>query len=271
MRDCLVNGEIARHVPADDRGLAYGDGLFETLVVSGGQPRFWQAHMDRMAEGCQRLELDMPRQSTLLREVQTAAAGQPRSVVKILLSRQASARGYAGGGVRAVQRVVIAFEHPADVDTPRRDGVPARSLELRLAVQPALGGIKHLNRLEQVLAARELQHSPGVEGILLDRDEHLVSAVSANLFLVSGGNLLTPRMDRCGVRGVVRALILRDFKPRCELRRVTADMLHEVDEAFVCNVVRGIVPLLRIDGHHWPIGPVTRELQDWFAARAERA
>jgi len=269
MRDTLVNGEIAAFVPADDRGLSYGDGLFETIAVIGGRPRFWQAHMDRLDESCRRLSLDPPSQATLLREVQTVAAGQPRCVVKIILTRQAAGRGYATAGQRAVNRVVSAHDWPVNGDSLRQLGVEARTLELRLAQQPALGGIKHLNRLEQVLASLELEDSPGLEGILLDGDGHLISALSANLFLVSGGNLLTPRMDRCGVRGVVRGLILRDFKARCELRRIMPDMLPEVDEAFLCNAVRGIVPLRRLDALEWNIGPVTRDLQAWFERRAE--
>jgi len=269
MLECLVNGEISRHADADDRGLNYGDGLFETMAVLGGRPRFWQAHMDRLVEGCRRLSLDMPGQATLLREVQTAAAGQPRCVVKILISRRSDGRGYASNGQRASNRVVSAHSWPEGIEDLRDQGVSARTLELRLAQQTALGGIKHLNRLEQVLAAMELQSTPGMEGILLDQDGHLISALSSNLFLVFGGNLLTPRMDRCGVRGVVRGLILRDFKPRCELRRITADMLPEVDEAFLSNSVRGIVPLRAIDDLAWPVGPVTRELQAWFVRRAQ--
>lgn len=271
MHGALVNGEIAAFVAADDRGLCYGDGLFETLAVIGGRPRFWQAHMDRLEEGCRRLSLNPPAQATLLREVQTVAAGLPRCVVRITLSRGSAGRGYATGGERGVNRVVSAHDWPPGTAAAAEQGVEARTLELRLAQQPALGGIKHLNRLEQVLASLELADTPGLEGILLDREGHLISALSANLFLVSDGNLLTPRMDRCGVRGVVRGLVLRDFKPRCELRRITPDMLVEVDEAFVCNAVRGIVPLLRIDDLSWPIGPVTRELQAWFARRAEAA
>jgi 4-amino-4-deoxychorismate lyase len=189
-------------------------------------------------------------------------------VVKIVLSRRTQGRGYAMSGQRVTRRVVSAHAMPGGVETLREKGVLARTLELRLATQPALGGIKHLNRLEQVLASRELESTPGMEGILLDRDDHLISTVAANLFLVLDGNLMTPRMDRCGVRGVVRGLVVRDFKPRCELRRITADMLLETDEAFLSSSVRGIVPLLGIDDIRWPIGPVTRELQAWFEQRA---
>jgi 4-amino-4-deoxychorismate lyase len=264
---CLVNGEISAHLPVGDRGLAYGDGVFETIPVLNGRPCFWQEHMDRLARGCSLLDIDAPPQEILLRETLTVAAGAPRCVVKIIVTRGAGGRGYAPARDLAALRVVAAYEFPAGVAEARRAGRAARTCSLRLALQPAFSGIKHLSRLEQVLASLEMREHPGQEGILLNHAGYVVSAISGNLFLVFGRQLITPRMDRSGVRGVVRGLLLRDFKARCELRRVTPDMLAEADEVFICNAVRGIVPLVRIDAQEWPVGTVTRELQDWFERR----
>lgn len=264
MLECLVNGEIGGYLSVCDRGLVYGDGLFETIGVHRGQPRWWQDHMDRMAAGCERLGLPMPAQAVLLREVQTVSAGQSHCVAKIILTRGISERGYRPSADAEPTRIVAAFPWPGDLEAAARMGVEARSCELRLAIQPRLGGIKHLNRLEQVLAAAETAQAGAEEGILLDADGHVICALSANLFLVSGGQLLTPRLDRCGVRGVLRARILRAFKSRCELRRISRDMLSEADEAFTCSSIRGIVPLRRIDDHAFAVGPVTRELQAWL-------
>lgn len=264
MLECLVNGEIGGYLPVTDRGLAYGDGLFETIGVHRGQPRWWQDHMDRMAAGCERLGLPMPPQAVLLREAQTVSAGQQRCVVKIILTRGPGGRGYLPRAGAEPTRIVAAHAFPENLETQARLGVQARSCELRLAIQPRLGGIKHLNRLEQVLAAAETAQAGAEEGILLDADGHVICAISANLFLVSGGQLLTPRLDRCGVRGVLRARILSAFKSRCELRRISRDMLPEADEAFTCSAIRGIVPLRRIDDQAFTIGPVTRELQAWL-------
>jgi 4-amino-4-deoxychorismate lyase len=102
------------------------------------------------------------------------------------------------------------------------------------------------------------------EGILLDSEDHVISAISSNIFLVCDDSLLTPRMDRCGVRGVMRAEILKAFKSRCQQRRITLDMLPEADEVFLCNSVRGIFPVTRIDHREYSIGPVTREVQQWL-------
>jgi 4-amino-4-deoxychorismate lyase len=117
------------------------------------------------------------------------------------------------------------------------------------------------------MARAEWQDRSIHEGLLLDAEDYVVSAISSNLFLVSGARLLTPRMDRCGVRGVMRSAILTAFRERCEQRRITLDMLPEADEIFVCNAVRGIFPVTRIDHWEYGIGPVTREVQQWLEAQ----
>jgi 4-amino-4-deoxychorismate lyase len=267
MLECLVDGEISERVSALDRGLHYGDGLFETMAVFQGMPRFWQGHVDRLAAGCQQLGLPLAPQAVLLREVQTVSAGQRRCVVKIIVTRGTSGRGYAAETPARSNRVVCSWPWPQDPGDLVETGIRMRICALRLGIQPALAGLKHLNRLEQVMARAEWHDRSIHEGLLLDAEDYVVSAISSNLFLVSGGRLLTPRLDRCGVRGVMRKAILNAFRERCEQRRITLDMLPEADEVFVCNAVRGIFPVTRIDHWEYGIGPVTREVQQWLEAQ----
>ncbi|MDT8319196.1 MAG: aminodeoxychorismate lyase [Xanthomonadales bacterium] len=264
MLECLVDGEISARFPVADRGLQYGDGLFETMAVFRGRPRFWQAHMDRLRIGCERLRLPMPPQEVLLREVKTVSAGQGDCVVKILFTRGMSGRGYAPIIPSQANRIVCAYAWPRDPGHLTETGIRTRICDLRLGIQPALAGLKHLNRLEQVMARSEWEDKTIHEGILLDYEDYVVSAISSNIFLVQAGRLLTPRMDRCGVRGVLRNAVLQAFKSHCEQRRVSLDMLPEADEIFICNAVRGIFPVTRIDRWEYPIGPVTREVQAWL-------
>jgi len=264
MLECLVNGEISSFVSAGNRGLNYGDGLFETLLIKNGQPIWWQAHMDRLGICCKRLGLNMPPQAKLLREVKTATAGLSSAVVKIVLTRQGQARGYGFDAESDCDRIISAHAIPDNLEEPVLQGRRARICDLRLAVQPALGGIKHLNRLEQVLATAEDYQEGVTEGILLDQEDNVISAISANIFIVMEQRLLTPRLDRSGVRGVFRSQILAAFKARCEQRRIQPDFLREAHEVFVCNCVRGIVPITRIGDWEYAIGPVTRELQSWY-------
>jgi len=269
MLECLVDGEISTYVAASNRGLNYGDGLFETLAVHNGQPRRWQAHMDRLGAGCECLGIEMPPQAILLREVQTVSAGLADTVVKIVLCRGGIARGYLPPQDVACVRIVSAHEFPQNIEENAARGVKARICDFRLAIQPALSGIKHLNRLEQVLASSEPFTDDVTEGILLDREDQVISAISANIFMVIGDRLLTPRLDRCGVRGVLRSQMLAACSGRCEQRRIQVDLLQEADEVFICNSVRGIVPVTAIDGQDYTIGPVTRELQSWLRDRNE--
>ena len=271
MRSCLVDGEIATHVPADDRGLAYGDGLFETLAVEHGHPRLWQLHMDRLARGCERLNIPQPAQELLLREVRTVAAGPVRSLVKIQLTRGSGGRGYTPPADVVPRRIVSAHDWPDGTESDQQNGVEAALCETRLALQPLLRGIKHLNRLEQVLAAAELAAQPGKHGILRNTEGFVIAGVSANLFAVVGGQILTPRMDRSGVHGVLRGLLLREFASRAERRRISTEFLFEAEEVFFCSAIRGIVPIRAIDDRRWDIGPVTRELQVWLQEVFDRS
>jgi len=264
MLECLVDGEISDRVSAADRGLQYGDGLFETIAVFGGLPRFWQGHMDRLNLGCEQLGLPATPQSVLLRELKTVSAGQSKCVVKIILTRGISGRGYQCGNSARSNRIVSSHAWPQWEGNPEKSGIRARICKLRLGIQPALAGLKHLNRLEQVTARAEWDDPTIAEGILLDREDHVICAVSSNLFLVHSGRLLTPRLDRCGVRGVMRGAILRAFRERCEQRRLMLDMLPEAEEVFVCNSVRGVLPVTRIDHWEYGVGPVTRDVQGWL-------
>ncbi len=259
----LVNGELSDVIPAGDRGLAYGDGVFETLRFTAGHPQLWQGHMDRLQRGCQRLALPVPDQALLLREARTVAAGERDCVVKIIITRGSGGRGYAPPSAPQPNRVVSLHALPPGLEDDARRGVHGHICEQRIALQPSLRGIKHLNRLEYVLAAAELAHAPGQVGIVLNTEEFVISSVHANLFLVVNGQLLTPRMDRCGVHGVLRAYLQRDFKNRLELRRVTLDLMAAASEVFLASSVRGVVPLRSVGEWHWDPGPVTRDMQQW--------
>jgi 4-amino-4-deoxychorismate lyase len=264
MLECLVDGEITDQVSAADRGLLFGDGLFETISVFGGQPRFWQGHVDRLNAGCERLGIPLTPQAVLLRELKTVAAGKPDCLVRIIVTRGRSGPRYAPGDTEVSNRIVSAHALPQLREDYATFGIRARLCDLRLGIQPALAGIQHLNRLEQVMARSEWVDPSIQEGILLDSEDHVISGISSNIFLVYSGRLLTPRLDRCGIRGVMRGAILNAFRPLCEQRRLLLDMLPEAPEVFVCNSVHGVLPVTRIGHWEYEIGTVTREVQDWL-------
>ncbi len=256
----LVNGVVAEMVPAEDRGFSYGDGLFETIRFVGSVAPLWPRHMHRLVESCARLRLSSPDVATLWTEALTVTQGMPQSVVRITLTRGVGARGYAPSGATQSTRVVAAFAPPRVAASVYVDGVRLRVCTLRLAEQPALAGMKTLNRLEQVLARAEWDDPDIAEGVLCAEDGRVISTTMANLFAVIDGQLLTPTLDRCGIAGVGRAEVLA----ACPLAHVTAFSLvtlHAASEIFLSSSVRGIVPVRSLAARQYAPGAVTRRLQ----------
>ena len=250
-----VDGVAAAGVPADDRGLAYGDGVFETLLLHGGRVVWWAALLQRLELGCAALGLGAPSRRLWRADLDAllAAAGPGRRVLKLTASAGSGRRGYRRDAAEPVRRIARLL--PAPPSLPACDGgIAVRWCELRLAAQPRLAGLKHLNRLEQVLARAEWDDPAIAEGLLCDGDGNLVSATAANLFVVVDGRLLTPPLEQCGVAGTCRQFLL----PAAEVRRLSPQDLLAADEVFVCNSLRGILPVTRLGTRRWPIGPVTR-------------
>ncbi len=270
-----VNGAPAATVSALERGLHYGDGLFETIACVHGEPRFLQLHLRRLAAGCARLGL--PAVPTLAAEVRTLAAGSARAIVKVLLTRgPAQARGYALTGHEQASRIVLRYGWPADDAALERDGVRVRLAEQRLGENPALAGLKHLNRLEQVLARREWSDAQIADALMFSSSGALVSGTMSNVFLVRDGKLCTPSVERCGVAGVMRRVV-RALAAQAghvvEERALDAGDLQSTTEMFLTNALIGIRPVRELAGRTLQPGRLTRQLQDtlapWLASARE--
>jgi 4-amino-4-deoxychorismate lyase len=255
----MVDGREADAIDLADRGLAYGDGLFETILVAHGTPVWWEAHSARLQRGCERLRIPCPAQDLLQRECTTIAAGVERGVLKLIVTRGATGRGYAAPVEVRPSRILTLHPAPRPEAASLRDGIGLHECELRLARQPRLAGIKHLNRLEQVLARSEWDSPAFGEGLLRDDEDRIVSATAANLFLVRRGALVTPDLSRCGIEGTCRAWILA--RREVQVVDVDAGMLAASDELFLASSLRGILPVARIGGREWSVGPMTRSLQ----------
>lgn len=256
----LVNGRADAAVSPHDRGLLYGDGLFETIRYVQGAAPLWSRHMQRLCDGCERLGLPAPDPALLAAEAQQVLGGDGDAIVRITLTRGVGPRGYAPPTRVAATRIVSAHSLPVIPPDWYRDGIRVRSCNLRLASQPRLAGIKHLNRLEQVLARAEWVDQDVVEGLLFDQGDHLVSATAANVFGVLDGALLTPALDACGVAGVSRAALLEAF-PQCGVQAISRETLMRFDELFLCSSVRGVLPVRQLDGRKLQVGRWSRAAQ----------
>lgn len=261
----LINGVEGDRVSVRDRGLAYGDGLFETIRALDGTAPLWARHMARLREGCRRLGLPAPDIDVLAAELACVTRHAPDCVVKIILTRGIGERGYAPSANPAATRVVSAFPAPAFSPDWYREGIRVRCCALRLAAQPKLAGIKHLNRLEQVLARAEWSDADVVEGLLFDERGNLVSATAANVFVGRGDTLRTPPVDACGVAGVMRGALL-DAMPHAQVRAITKEELMQADEIFLTSSVRGVLPVRALDERGLRVGPHARAAHAHWSA-----
>ena len=257
----LVNGAITSQVSALDRGFGYGDGLFESVRLVDGRAPLWPRHMHRLADGCARLRIAAPDVMQLWSEAQRVSEGLAQSVVRITVTRGIGERGYALPASPQPCRVVAAFAAPTSGDDVYNRGLHMRVCDLRLAEQPLLAGIKHLNRLEQVLARAEWSDPAIAEGLLRDGHDRVISATMANLFAVIDGVLVTPALDRCGVAGVARAEVLA-IHSQAYVTELGLPALSSASEIFLSSSVRGILPVQSLDEWNYVPGPLTRQLQE---------
>lgn len=258
-----INGQPAACIALADRGLAYGDGLFETIKVREGRALLLERHLARLQDGCQRLAI--PCDIGMLRaELQAYMQQLGQGVCKLILTRGAGQRGYASPNPCMPQRILQASSTPQWPSTHAVEGIRLFACQLRLAQQPLLAGLKHLNRLEQVLARAEWSDPAYAEGLLLDQQGHIVDGVFSNIFIVHKQQLLTPDLTRCGVAGVMRAELLARAQVSglsVQIMDITLQDLQQADEVFTSNSLYGIWPVRSYAQQSWSVGPVTRKLQ----------
>lgn len=261
---CFIGNERIDAIPATDRGFAYGDGLFETMRVHRGSIPWWEAHWMRMTAGADRLRITLPDPVQVASEAAALLAGDD-GVLKLVVSRGDGGRGY--GLPEAATPTWVLSRHPLPAPPPAA-GLELRWCKTRLAVQPALAGIKHCNRLEQVLARAEWLHLPPAErdaheGLMRSGDGEVVCATAANVFVLCGSRWRTPLVDRCGVAGICRQWVLGVLEVEQSVLDVAE--VETADAVFLCNAVRGILPVARLGTRHWPLHAQVSALQQQLA------
>ena len=245
-------------IASDDRALAYGESLFETMRAHRGEIPWWEAHMARLASGAERLSMPLPDLGRVHEEARALLAGED-AVLKLQLTRGGGGRGYAANP--AAQPFWMLSRHPLPQPAAMIETIWC---ETRLARQPALAGIKHGNRLEQVLARAEVEAAGADEGVVRDVAGRVTSGTASNLFILDGEGWHTPELDHAGVAGVCRAWLL-EHRP-ATVRRIRQDEVMQAQAVFLCNSVRGILPVRRLGACTWPdVHPGIRRLQEMLA------
>ncbi|MCU7936336.1 MAG: aminodeoxychorismate lyase [Candidatus Thiodiazotropha sp. (ex Dulcina madagascariensis)] len=252
----LIDGIPGDQVPLSDRGLQYGDGLFETLAVTDGRPGLWQRHMARLQAGEQVLGFPVSDKQRLWEEARALCAACERGVLKIILTRGSGGRGYQPPAVASPRRILSLHPWPDYPGMWYKQGIRLRICETRVSGNRRLAGLKHLNRLEQVLARNEWRDQSIAEGLMLDERGKVISGTQSNLFIIQGDVLLTPDLSRAGVAGVVRELVLERARQLGIVTQITELALADLklaDALFITNSVMGLCPVAELDDRHYAV------------------
>lgn len=267
-----IDGQPGNSLPTSDRGLLYGDGVFETIRLHRGKPILWPEHLQRLLNSC--LQLGIPCDASLVEEqlagVLTWFERQAGSsaVLKIIVTRGEGGRGYAPP-VATNPRIIMQLHPLPDLISQHAErGVRSMLCEHPVSVNPALAGLKHLNRLDQVMASRELAAARAVdapaadaptdstelfEGLMSDGQGLLIEGTRSNVFLVIADQLCTPDLSRAGVAGVIRGWLIEQFQASntpVQIRDIPLDELRIASEVFICNSVLGVMPVIGVYTGH---------------------
>lgn len=270
MNNILINGEAETTISVLDRGLQYGDGLFETIRVKDGEMPLWERHMRRLKTGCQRLAIPVQDVELLAAEAKKILTGvEGKAVLKIIITRGTGRRGYAFDK-QSLQptRIMMVSPWPDYPEKNLQRGVLLHVCATRVSGTAQTAGIKHLNRLEQVLARNEWgDDSIFADGLMLDQNANVIEGTMSNFFMVKEGVLITPDLSEAGVAGVMRDMVLEmaaiEGIPSKVARLTLLDILT-AEECFITNSLFGLWPVMGIQDSRFKIGPVTQKLIEFL-------
>jgi 4-amino-4-deoxychorismate lyase len=264
----LINGENHAQIAISDRGFQYGDGLFETIEVLNGRLILIEQHLQRLNFGCEKLLIPPPDKQLLLNEAAKITQNLSHGVLKIIITRGSGGRGYKPPDNIQPTRVLSLHPFPDYSPTFQKEGIVARFCQQRLGLNPTLAGLKHLNRLEQVLARAEWNTPEIQEGLMLDLNGHVIEGTMSNVFFVKNNILYTPSLRQAGIAGIMRDFVLQTAQKsgiQVEQGTFSPEQLLEADELFVTNSIIGIWGIQSLASQSFIIGDITRMLQTRLA------
>ncbi len=246
------------HISVTDRALHYGDGLFETIAILDYVVIDQATHFTRLQRGAKRLGILLPPHflakialdiEDILKEL-----SEPKAVLKIIVSRGSGGRGYAPPVAAHIQRIVMLYAWPDYPLEYYQQGIDVHICQTYLASPSILAGIKHLNRLEHILARQEWQNPAIAEGLMCNKQGQIIEATMSNVFWIKNNILYTPDLHACGVKGIMRDRILTlaaEYQIEVEIGEFLLQVMLAADAAFVCNSVIGIWPIRCIGQHSY--------------------
>ena len=262
-----VNGKITKIIDIQDRAVQYGDGVFETIVVKDRKIEFWKYHFQRLSKGCTSLKIKSPAENLLIKEINKLIKKTKarKFILKIIVSRGKGGRGYNPPKKSNPTRILGIYNWPEYPKKNYTKGIKVNVCKTRISLQPSLSTIKHLNRLEQILARSEWQSNDISESIMLDTENNVVECTMSNIFGVKNKTFYTPNLSLAGVEGVMRCVILKilnNKKQKYFIKKIPLKEFLKFDEIFVCNSVFGIWPVIKIGKKNFFYGEETKKLID---------
>ncbi|WP_237385177.1 aminodeoxychorismate lyase [Xenorhabdus sp. Sc-CR9] len=247
-----INGKQCNHLPVGDRAVQFGDGCFTTIRIEQGQPALLPLHIKRLQKGVEKLFMPALDWAQLENHIKQAVQGCKSGVLKVILSRGMGGRGYSFDDAIEPTKILSLNPYPEHYITQRQKGVSLTLSPISMGINPYLAGIKHLNRLEQVLIKQFIDKSTSDEALVLDSDGLLVECCAANIFWRKGKNVYTPDLNQCGVEGIMRQKIIElltesDYTLSCVIRYPEA--LAYADEVIICNSLMPVIPVTQIQAH----------------------
>ena len=247
MKLCLVNGIQQNHIDIESRGLAYGDGLFTTVKIIDGNVQYLAQHIERLTHGCAKLGISTPSSSHLKKQLTLVAKNHELAVLKVIITARSGGRGYTRATENAHDVIMMVFDYPKQYDRQAQSGISVGISQQKIGINPMLNGLKHLNRLEQVLLKQELLTKDVDDLLVTNIHNEVIEATSANVFFFINKKWYTPDISQSGVNGIIRQAILKQF-PNTEVTKLSLDDIGQAQAMFICNCIMSVIPISNFNG-----------------------
>jgi 4-amino-4-deoxychorismate lyase len=247
MKICWVNGIQQNEIDVENRGLAYGDGLFTTAKIIDGNIQYLTQHVDRLISGCQKLGINYPPIEQLTQQLTTVAKSYSLAVLKVIISATSGGRGYARSASNHYDLIIMVHDYPNHYEDLALSGITVGISKQKVGLNPMLAGLKHLNRLEQVLIRQELETRNEDDLLVININDEVIEAISANIFIIIDEEMYTPDLTQSGVNGIMRQAILKQY-PTTIVRTISLNDIATAQAMFLCNSVMGVIPVANING-----------------------
>lgn len=247
MKFCLVNGIQQNHIDIQSRGLAYGDGIFTTAKITQSKVHYLTLHIERLISGCKKLGIAPPASDKLADQLTRVSENYNLAVLKVIISAKAGGRGYARSANKDHDLIIMVHDFPAHYESQIQQGITLGLSKQKLGLNPMLAGLKHLNRLEQVLLREELSSRSEDDLLVTNLNDDVISATSANVFVSLDNKLYTPDLTLSGINGLMRQVILKHY-PDTRVKVLSLSDLAKANAMFICNSVMGIMPVANYNG-----------------------